>query len=186
MIESTITTIAILNITKEKTKMKLSKLLVVTVIAAGLGTTSTALIAAPTAEAKASVMRRTFPKNFRHNWYMSAGKHGNAMKFTAKTVAMRYDTNTGFTHFKLVTHKPARPEAKSKKYHYISWLYAKQQRRSVHIDIWDNATLPLAGNYRVKTKTYRGHKIKMLQEVSGGHVNATYYTTKKLAAHFNK
>lgn len=165
--------------------MKLTKAVALTIVATGLGVTG--IIATPgnLTHAAAKSTLKTFPKAFRHNWYTSDGKRGNAMKVTAKTVAMRYDTNTEFTHFNLHAHKLPFPNNKNK-YNGL-WIYAKKQKKTIHIGLWNNSvTLPLEGSYRVKTKTYKNHKIKLLQEVSGGNVSATYYTTKKLAAHFNK
>lgn len=164
--------------------MKIAKILSVTVLATGLGLAG--VFAGPnTTQAAAKSTLKTFPKSFRHNWYASAGKRGNAIKITAKKAAMRYDANSDFAHFQL--HARKLPLRKIKTKYKWSWIYAKKQHGTIHIALWDNTVnLPLEGNYKVKTKTYKNRKIKVLQEVSGGQVNYSYYTTKKLASHFNK
>ncbi|WP_125765022.1 hypothetical protein [Levilactobacillus mulengensis] len=165
--------------------MKLTQALALITVTTGLGIAGVVTLPGNTTQAAAKSTLKTFPKAFRHNWYTSAGKRGNAMKIKAKKVAMRYDTNTSFAHFTLHAHKLPFPNNKNK-YNGL-WIYAKKQHGTIHIGLWNKSvTLPLEGSYRVRNKTYRNRKIKVLQEVSGGHVDSTYYTTKKLAAHFNK
>lgn len=161
--------------------MKLTKFIAITTAITGLGITSTLATPTTPAQAKAKHTLKTFPKAFRHSWYTSAGKRGNAIKFKAKTAWMRYDTNTEFTKFHL--HAEKLPLKNSTK----PWIYAKRQHSGVHIGLWARSvTLPLEATYRVRTKTYRHHHIKVLQTVSGSHVNATYYPSKKIADHFNR
>ena len=164
--------------------MKIAKILSVTVLATGLGLAG--VFAGPnTTQAEAKSTLKTFPKSFRHNWYESAGKRGNAIKITAKKASMRYDTNTRFTHFQL--HARKLPLHKIKNMREWPWMYATEHHGTIHIKPWGSMEpLPLEGSYRVKTKTYKNRKIKVLQNVSGEQVNDSYYTTKKLAAHFNK
>lgn len=161
--------------------MKLSKFIAITAAITGLGITSALTTPATPAQAKAKYTLKTFPKAFRHSWYVSAGTRGNAIKIKAKTVWMRYDTNTTFAKFHLHAKKlPLKDSTKP-------WIYAKKQRGGIHIGLWaKTVTLPLEGTYRVRTKTYRHHQIKVLQEFSGGHVNTTYYSSKKIASHFNR
>ena len=165
--------------------MKLIQALALITVTTGLGLAGAIMLPGNTTQAAAKSTLKTFPKAFRHNWYTSAGKRGNAMKITAKTDRMRFNTDTDFVKVSLHAHKLPFPNNKNK--YKPLWIYAKKQHGTIHIGLWNKSvTLPLEGSYRVRTKTYKNRKIKMLQEVSGGHVDSTYYTTKKLADHFNK
>jgi len=165
--------------------MKLTQALALITVTTGLGLAGAVALPGNTTSAAAKSTLTTFPKAFRHNWYVTAGKRGSAMKITAKTDRMRYNTDTGFVKFNLHAHKLPFPNNKNK-YNGL-WIYAKKRHGTIHIGLWnESVTLPLEGSYRVRTKTYKNRKIKVLQEVSGGHVDSTYYTTKKLASHFNK
>ena len=185
MIASIITTVGHISIIKEKSLMKLTQALALITVTTGLGLAGAVTLPGNTTQAAAKSTLETFPKAFRHNWYTSGGKFGNAMKIKAKMVDMRFYHIASFSRFTLHAHKLPFPNNKNN-YNGL-WIYAKKQHDTIHIGLWNKSvTLPLEGSYRVRTKAYKNRKIKMLQEVYRGQVSSTYYTTKKLASHFNK
>ncbi|KRM58033.1 hypothetical protein C5L31_001997 [Secundilactobacillus malefermentans] len=159
--------------------MKLTKMISLVAVAVTLGVSGAELTTPTTAQAKTKYTLKTFPKAIRGSWYTGSDIHSPAVKFKSKKMYWRTNFDTRFGSEPLHQHKLPFSGSKTS---YKNWIYAKRTRTgAIYVNIWPKqVTYPMAGSYKLHTKKYKGHNIKVLYS---GRLH--FYRTKTIARHFN-
>lgn len=164
-------------------KGKLLTALAVATMITPLGLT---LPATPTVSATSKYTLKVFPKRLQRTWYHYAGKgHYSAIKFTNKTIKDReyfdgkYSTSTSHLHYRKVNVDPDKiathPWA-------VGHAFYFRKAHWTNVMGWNQS----AGDgdfYKVGTKTYHGHKLRVLSVGGGAEawIINHYYTSRKVA-----